>query len=68
MLYSITVATRSNYAYSPPLTYEQYHARFKNFKNCMCYTYSNNTMYKPHSAKGIVGTSSLGSLATRNRI
>jgi hypothetical protein len=67
MLFSITVATRSNYMNHPVVDLE-YNKIFNNCSNTLCYTYSNNTIYKPHSAKGLVGTISSSSLARRNRI
>ena len=61
---SNTVATRSSFTYSP-ITNLNYNSRFT---NTLCYTYSNNTIYKPHSAKGLIGTISSSSLARRTRI
>lgn len=34
----------------------------------LCYTYSKNYIYKPHTAYGIVGTTSAGYLASRRRL
>jgi hypothetical protein len=67
MLFSNSVAARSSFTYSPT-TMLDYHAIFNNCSNTLCYTYSNNTVYKPHSAKGLVGTISSSSLARRHRI
>ena len=67
MLYKTTVATRSNYWYHPVVELD-YNRKFNNCSNTLCYTYSNNTIYKPHSAKGLVGTISSSSLARRYRI
>jgi hypothetical protein len=67
MLFSNTVATRSSFTYHPT-TELKYNVIFNNCSNTLCYTYSNNTVYKPHSAKGLVGTISSSSLARRNRI
>jgi len=67
MLYSNTVATRSNFMYHPTVDLD-YNKTFNNCTNTLCYTYSNNTIYKPHSAKGLVGTTSSASLARRYRI
>jgi hypothetical protein len=37
--------------------------------NTLCYTHSkSNFIYKPHSEKGMVGTTSAGSLSRRRRI
>jgi hypothetical protein len=35
---------------------------------CMCYTYSKNYIYKPHSAAGMVGTTAASFLSRRKRI
>ena len=34
----------------------------------LCYTYSKNYIYKPHSGRGAVGVSSAGSLASKRRL
>jgi len=36
--------------------------------NCMCFTYSKNNIYKPHSAAGMVGTTAASYLSRRRRI
>jgi hypothetical protein len=43
----------------------------KIYNNCagpLCYTYSKNYIYKPHSDVGLVGTSAAGYLGRRKRI
>ena len=45
-----------------------YNAQYNNCKNALCYTYSKNNIYKPHSAIGMVGTSAASYLARRRRI
>ena len=43
----------------------------KNYNNCsntLCYTYSKNYIYKPHSDYGMVGTSAAAYLARRKRL
>jgi hypothetical protein len=45
-----------------------YNKSYDNCKNTLCYTYSKNFIYKPHSAYGMVGTSAASYLARRNRL
>ena len=45
-----------------------YNKQYDNCKNSLCYTYSKNFIYKPHSAYGMVGTSAAGYLGRRNRL
>lgn len=45
-----------------------YNKKYDNCKNSLCYTYSKNFIYKPHSAYGMVGTSAAGYLGRRNRL
>lgn len=45
-----------------------YNKKYNNCKNALCYTYSKNYIYKPHSAYGMVGTSAAGYLGRRNRL
>jgi hypothetical protein len=45
-----------------------YNKIYNNCDNTLCYTYSKNFIYKPHSAYGIVGTSAASYLARRNRL
>jgi hypothetical protein len=43
----------------------------KIYNNCtgpLCYTYSKNYIYKPHTDVGIVGTSAAGYLGRRKRV
>jgi hypothetical protein len=46
----------------------QYNKMFNNCNNTLCYTYSKNYIYKPHSDYGMVGTSAAGYLGRRNRL
>lgn len=45
-----------------------YNLKYNNCQNTLCYTYSSNFIYKPHSSYGLVGTSSAGYLARRKRL
>ena len=45
-----------------------YNKMYNNCTNALCYTYSKNYIYKPHSAYGQVGTSAAGYLGRRNRL
>lgn len=46
-----------------------YGQQYNNCKNTLCYTQSKGTfIYKPHTAYGMVGTSSAGYLARRKRL
>jgi len=45
-----------------------YNKQYNNCKNSLCYTYSKNFIYKPHSAYGMVGRSAAGYLGQRNRL
>ena len=45
-----------------------YNQIYNNCSNTLCYTYSKNFIYKPHSAYGMVGRSSAGYLAQRHRL
>lgn len=45
-----------------------YNKQYDNCKNSLCYTYSKNFIYKPHSAYGMVGRTSAGYLAQRRRL
>jgi hypothetical protein len=42
--------------------------QYNNCNNTLCYTYSKNYIYKPHSAYGMVGRSAAGYLAQRRRL
>lgn len=65
-MYHITTATRSNFMnVAVPLVYN---VPFNNCSNTLCYTYSKNYIYKPHSAIGMVGTISSSSRARRTKI
>jgi len=45
-----------------------YNKMYDNCENTLCYTYSKNYIYKPHSAYGIVGTTAASYLARRHRL
>jgi hypothetical protein len=45
-----------------------YNQIYNNCSNTLCYTYSKNFIYKPHTAYGMVGRSSAGYLAQRRRL
>lgn len=45
-----------------------YGKQYNNCTNTLCYTYSKNYIYKPHSDYGKVGTTSAGYLAQRKRL
>ena len=45
-----------------------YNKQYDNCTNTLCYTYSKNYIYKPHSAYGMVGTSAAAYLARRKRL
>jgi len=45
-----------------------YNKQYNNCSNTLCYTYSKNYIYKPHSAYGMVGTTATSYLARRKRL
>jgi hypothetical protein len=45
-----------------------YNKMYNNCRGPLCYTYSKNYIYKPHSDVGLVGTSAAGYLGRRKRI
>jgi hypothetical protein len=45
-----------------------YNKQYNNCSNTLCYTYSKNFIYKPHTAYGMVGRTSAGYLAQRRRL
>jgi hypothetical protein len=45
-----------------------YNKQYNNCNNTLCYTYSKNFIYKPHSAYGMVGTSASAYLGRRKRL
>jgi hypothetical protein len=45
-----------------------YNKSYNNCSNTLCYTYSKNYIYKPHSAYGMVGTTAAGYLGQRKRL
>ena len=45
-----------------------YNTIYNNCSNTLCYTYSKNFIYKPHSAYGMVGRTAAGYLHQRHRL
>ena len=45
-----------------------YNKQYNNCKNTLCYTYSKNFIYKPHTAYGMVGTTAAAYLGRRKRL
>ena len=45
-----------------------YNKTYNNCSNTLCYTYSKNYVYKPHSNYGSVGTTSAGRISQRKRL
>jgi len=45
-----------------------YNEKYNNCNNTLCYTYSKNYIYKPHSAYGMVGRTAAGYLGQRKRL
>ena len=45
-----------------------YNVQYNNCNNTLCYTYSKNYIYKPHSAYGMVGRTAAGYLGQRKRL
>jgi hypothetical protein len=67
--YSSSILSRSNYYKSVfDTTVLPYGKQYNNCKNELCYTYSKNYIYKPHSAYGNVGTTASSYLASRRRL
>ena len=62
--YSSSILSRSNYYKSMFDTNSLIRAAPTN----LCYTYSKNYIYKPHTAYGMVGTTASSYLASRRRL
>ena len=45
-----------------------YNKQYNYCSNTLCYTYSKNYIYKPHTAYGMVGTSAAAYLGRRKRL
>jgi len=45
-----------------------YNKQYNNCSNTLCYTYSKNYIYKPHTGYGSIGTTAAGYLAQRKRL
>jgi len=45
-----------------------YNKKYDNCQNDLCYTYSKNYIYQPHTAYGMVGTTATSYLARRYRL
>jgi hypothetical protein len=64
-----TLHRSSNYISMFNTTLLPYNKIYNNCKNTLCYTQSKGTfIYKPHSAYGMVGTSSAAYLARRKKL
>jgi hypothetical protein len=67
--YSSNLRHRANYFSSLYQTTDlPYNKIYNNCQNSLCYTYSKNFIYKPHSEYGRVATTASGYLARRKRI
>ena len=59
----------SNYVTLFDTAFLPYNKQYNNCSNTLCYTQSKGTfIYKPHTAYGMVGTSSAAYLGRRNRL
>ena len=58
----------SNFITMFDTVYLPYNQEYNNCSNTLCYTYSKNFIYKPHSAYGMVGRTSAGYLPQRRRL
>jgi hypothetical protein len=65
--YPSNLSKRASYSYEPTVTLN-YNKQYNNCTNTLCYKYSKNYIYKPHSAYGMVGTTGAGYLARRRRL
>lgn len=45
-----------------------YNKQYNNCSNTLCFTYSKNNIYKPHSNYGSVGTTAAGRISQRKRL
>ncbi len=58
----------SNFASMFTTTDLPYNQTYNNCKNTLCFTYSKNYIYKPHSDVGMVGTTATAYRSRRKRI
>jgi hypothetical protein len=58
----------SNYITLFDTTVLPYNKQYNGCSNTLCYNYSKNYIYKPHSAYGMVGRSAAGYLGQRKRL
>ena len=58
----------SNYITMFDTTALLYNKTYNNCNNTLCYTYSKNFIYKPHTAYGMVGTTAAAYLGRRRRL
>lgn len=58
----------TNYKTMFDTTILPYGQQYNNCSNTLCYTYSKNYIYKPHSAYGMVGRTAAGYLGQRHRL
>jgi len=65
--YPSNLSHRASYAYDPRIVLD-YNKQYNNCSNTLCYTYSKNYIYKPHTAYGMVGTTGASYLARRHRL
>lgn len=61
------LGSRSNFFYDPTVILP-YNKQYNNCSNTLCYTYSKNYIYKPHSEYGAVATTAASYLARRKRL
>lgn len=67
--YPSTILNRStNYKSLFDTTLLPYNKSYNNCTNTLCFTYSKNYIYKPHSEVGMVGTVASTSRARRRRV
>jgi len=67
--YPSTILNRGlNYISMYDTTLLPYNKQYNNCSNTLCYTYSKNYIYKPHTAYGMVGTSAAAYLGRRKRL
>ena len=65
---STSLGKSNNYKTLFDTTNLDWNKKYNNCSNTLCYTYSKNYIYKPHSAAGMVGTTAASYLARRKKI
>ena len=58
----------NNYSTIFDTTILPYNKMYNNCSNTLCYTYSKNYIYKPHSSYGMVATTSAARIGRRKRL